>query len=58
MPEDKEDDDELHRPETFVNGKLVDPSNQPPTWRDGVSWRGVVNLGSLVILVVGILVLL
>lgn len=58
MPEDKEEDDDLHKPETLVNGKLVDTTAPPSTWKDNISWRAVVNLGSLVLLVTGILILL
>ena len=57
LPGDKEDDDDLHHPETLVNGKLVDANAKPTTWRD-VSWRGVINLGSLVIVIAAVLTLL
>ena len=51
-PDIKEDDDELHMPEQKGKRALIE--------RDGhvVSWRGVVNLGTLIFMIVGWLALL
>ncbi|PIL37320.1 hypothetical protein GSI_01013 [Ganoderma sinense ZZ0214-1] len=53
LPEDKEEDDDLHGPDPDVRGERIWADNGG----DVFSSRGVINLGALVLLIVGILVL-
>ncbi|KAI1796200.1 beta-glucan synthesis-associated [Ganoderma leucocontextum] len=53
LPEDKEEDDDLHGPDPEVQGERNWVDNR----RDVFSSRGVINLGALLLLIAGILVL-